>query len=302
MGIEYPRACRGWLVSIVLLCSAGHCFGQYTHQIDGYAGDVVPSSAVQFHACSFSSSSDLSQSCANSSAYAVGGSDTQTLSDTAVTLAAIDRFGIHIYVQDSIELYGFGDCCGYRIPTVSEADAAYRDTLTFSQYLGNFGYMNLRQHNEGSVDGSSESVFGVLTSTLSISQQSGSGVQRSTCQLTNAGICSTTLLVDFRSHVTIDATATGTAGAAVVPNPDGTCCLFSGGVQTINFSDTSFLSDITFTDLNGDPITVAYTTGSGFDYSVAAAVPEPATWMLLSAGMLLVARSRSQQTRTRSRT
>ena len=81
--------------------------------------------------------------------------------------------------------------------------------------------------------------------------------------------------------------ASAVTQGTILPNPDGTCCIGSGGGGEVRFFDTAFISGVSFTDLDGNPLDITYTTDSGFKYGVAA-IPEPETYALILVGLAFV--------------
>lgn len=95
------------------------------------------------------------------------------------------------------------------------------------------------------------------------------------CYFYNSGSCSVTALVVQPSAgfgMTFDLYAQVLTGLAAMAD----------------FANTAGVSSITFTDLNGNPLNLTYTTDSGLTYPMllpAISVPEPATLALLGVGL-----------------
>lgn len=74
---------------------------------------------------------------------------------------------------------------------------------------------------------------------------------------------------------------------------------FAFSEATVDFSHTITWTGISALTLNGSPLSYTLESASGIDWTrpYAAAVPEPATWVLMAAGLLGLAARRSRQRR-----
>ena len=280
------RVLKSIFFTILFNSYFGSAIAAYTHQVSGFVEDVSPGSAVQSQVCAFNSTVNTAGLCTFSFTHYISDGG---ITGNAIANAAIDAQGIHLFDEDMItRLPGFNP--GYIISTHSQVDASWQDRLHAGNYsVPTFGYVNIGLTSEGTstISGGS-SVLG-NAATFVANLLIGGGSATNPCHLGGAGSCTARQLVDLSVPFTIDVNATAFTQGTILPNPDGTCCITSGGGGTVRFFDTAFISGVSFTDLNGAPLNIAYTTDSGFQYGVSP-VPEPETYSLLVAGLLLIAR------------
>jgi hypothetical protein len=108
----------------------------------------------------------------------------------------------------------------------------------------------------------------------------GSAVAGDECYFFNSGSCTVNALVDpivsdllqIRMFLGAEAIDSGLGDYSALAN----------------FADTAFISSISFTDLNGNPLELAFTTDSGFTYPMiqSSPVPEPGTAVLFAVGVI----------------
>jgi hypothetical protein len=100
------------------------------------------------------------------------------------------------------------------------------------------------------------------------------------CVFVDAGQCTAHALMQLSGGFSLNLLLTALAR---VPQ-GGATGSFSGSA---NFDDTAFISSISFTDMNGDPLLLSFTTQSGLTYPMPqpGGAPEPGTLALLGVGL-----------------
>ena len=196
---------------------------------------------------------------------------------TDSALASVNSSGLHL----SSYSYLLVDSTKYGIASATRADATatFNDVLRFHGSPQQGGYVNVTLEADGS-SGFTPGGYASFQSILTVGNAS--------CTLIDPNTCIASFRVsDFGSFADLSASASVHTGASDLPNPDGTCCIISGGSGFANYGETTFIAGISFTDLNGNPVRVDYTTDSGNTYS-ALSVPEPETYFLLLMGLIIV--------------
>lgn len=103
------------------------------------------------------------------------------------------------------------------------------------------------------------------------------------CYFTDSGSCSTDTLVNFTTGFSL--TLQFDVSATAVLDPLGLGYESASSSAYANFRDTSFISSLSFTDMNGNPLALAITTASDLNYPMAQpehSAPEPGTLALLA--------------------
>lgn len=197
--------------------------------------------------------------------------DTSTFG--ASTYSFGDIAGLHAQASASLTT-------GYSGYVIAEAQVKLSDTLTFDVAPFTTGFVSMTFTTDGGASGGNTPGFvpnappgaGYGFSSLSLDSFN-------TCSYYNAGTCTVTLAVDLYNPLTIGTLLSANAFPYASDGSD---------TEYANFQNTGFISSLEFTDSNGDPLPLSYTSSEGLTYPMpqsVTGVPEPDSLLLLLAGM-----------------
>jgi hypothetical protein len=219
------------------------------------------------------SSSASPESCSFTSDIMLG--STLVGSIDANASASGDADGLHVSADETMSrVFNF-------VGGFTTARSQLHDFLTFNGPHPATGFAVARVTTTGSSSG-----LGVGLTQVDITD-GATGADE--CVITDAGICTARTLISFNIGMSLNLVLDA---SVVVPN--GSAGLSSG---TADFTHTAFISSLMFTDANGAPLDVSFTTASGFTYPMgpAVAVAEPATLALVAAGIIGFSLSRRRR-------
>jgi hypothetical protein len=179
---------------------------------------------------------------------------------------------------------------GGPIAVQATASSVLQDTLHFLGPHPSVGYITITDTTHGASSGGQS--HGLTQ--MDILNGLGTAIGDRECSFNDAGACVLHDLVNFDTgislHLLLDAFAVVQLGGSTVGAG-------STGSAVANFLDTSFISAISFTDANGNPLFLSFTSDSDLTYPMPQPVngiPEPGTLLLgaLAASMAILNRKR----------
>lgn len=150
-------------------------------------------------------------------------------------------------------------------------NAYFNDNLNFNVATITPGYMSMTISSVGTNSG------GGSSTTQLVAFANYDQFQQSSCYFNNNGNCNLLYQVDFSKTQYIQ----GFLNASVSLNS-------YAGISSGSVNETSFISGLRFTDLNGNPLKLSYTSSSGLTYPFATPIPEPQTYAMMLAGFGLL--------------
>jgi hypothetical protein len=186
-----------------------------------------------------------------------------------------DSSGLHAQASASISSISGGYI-------IAEGQVRLTDTLNFNVAtpFTTTGYVSMTFTTDGSASGGNTPGFipnsppGVGYGLSSLNLNSSHS-----CSFYNSGSCTVTLGVDFYNNLTINAILSANAFPSVLGGSDS---------EFANFQNTGFISSLQFTDSNGNPLALNYTSSDGLANPMPQAVngiPEPSSFALSLVGL-----------------
>jgi hypothetical protein len=115
------------------------------------------------------------------------------------------------------------------------------------------------------------------------SQLDVAGLTGAECTYLGTGQCTAHIAVSFPAGFSFAAMLNAQVVDVLSPSPGAT----ASGIA--DFSDTAFISAITFTDSAGSPIAISFTSASGLNYPMTSPAPEPGSYLSFVLGLCLLA-------------
>ena len=205
-----------------------------------------------------------------------------TYTGSASASAWGDAYGLHAVA--STDLIGLTDARG-PVTLIAGADVQLQDWLYFPSYAGYtynvYGYVTMTAATDGLL-----TPGGNANTQLDL----GGSTPGYECYFSGSGSCTADTLVNFTTGFSLYLLLNVGATAELDPSGVGYAAGSSSSASA-DFSNTSFISGLSFTDVNGNPLSLTYTTASGLTYPMAQrvnGVPEPTTPSLLAIALISI--------------
>jgi hypothetical protein len=209
------------------------------------------------------------------SCTANGENPTHIVSVGVAASAFGDAAGLHAQASSSMTALVSQ---GGPISVQATASSVLQDTLHITGAHPSIGYITITDTTHGFASGGQSSGL----TQMDILNGLGTAIGDRECNFNNAGNCVLHDLVNFDAGISLrlllDAFAAVQFSGSMVGA--GTT-----GSSFANFVDGSFISAISFTDVNGNPLFLSFTADSGLTYPMpqpSNGVPEPGTLLLVA--------------------
>lgn len=208
-------------------------------------------------------------------------------SATGLVTSSVDAAGLHARAEQSAFLIGAfaSNLPQFPIAFNATADAQFRDTLAFLDGAPALGTVRIGFSAEGAnFEGGNASAEFVVTDLFGARSASS-------CFIANSGNCFVSQTIHFGTGFQLDESldvfAHAVLGNSVTSSAD----------SISDFRNTAGVTSIQFFDVDGAPLSLTYTTASGYRYPqfVVSSVPEPEVFAMLAGGLLLIGLRRKQR-------